>query len=694
MGFLSCLVVVSTWAEDLKVDFCYSMPEWQTMISIADADDKMLVNSGGELLLDYRSHKKWMNPNPKPLEKKLMKRYGKHAAFGLRITPDLPEALALKEQNILSPRTPVLATVWKSDFIRLEEEAFCAVDGAKQQGAVLSFRIANTSGKTVLIKPKFQLAADQSVSFDKKKGVIKVGSDTVITASSGIELLQKVGEDDLDYYFELQQTEVSAGNAFSFALMIGRCGKPLSPEKDYRQGCLRYWSGIDLPCGRIRVPDTGIQSLIDSSIRNLHQAREYRNGKLSYSVGPTVYRGLWIVDGAFMLECATMLGEVEDARNGLEFMWTYQKEDGRFEKIPKYWKENGIVVWAVMRHAFLTQDKKWLESQWPGIKRVMGAIERLRAESLQEKDSPDYGLFPGGFIDGGIGYRKPPEFSNIYWLMTGIKAYIDGARWLGKNEEACEWQKTYDQLQERLAVVLKRETLKDEHGNRYVPTMMGNKQNYSPQRGQWAFCHSVYPGQIYEEGSGFVAGQLSMLEATKREGMVYGTGWDAEGIWNYFASFYGHAQLWQGNGREAVEALYAFANHASPTLCWREEQALRDEKFNIVGDMPHNWASAEFIRLAVHLIAVDRGDELHLLQGVPREWAGPGMVTRLKEINTPFGPLTLELRVDDSGNTYRLKASTAGLQGCSRIIVHREFIDSDKEALAFEPGQDVEVEMN
>lgn len=29
--------------------------------------------------------------------------------------------------------------------------------------------------------------------------------------------------------------------------------------------------------------------------RNIMQAREIRNGRLTYQVGPTVYRGLWIV---------------------------------------------------------------------------------------------------------------------------------------------------------------------------------------------------------------------------------------------------------------------------------------------------------------------------------------------------------------------------------------------------------------
>ena len=52
--------------------------------------------------------------------------------------------------------------------------------------------------------------------------------------------------------------------------------------------------------------------------------------------------------------------------------------------------------------------------------------------------------------------------------------------------------------------------------------------------------------------------------------------------------------------------------------------------------MPHNWASAEFIRLATHLIELDRGSELHLLEGFPPAWYGPGLVTRLAGVATPL----------------------------------------------------------
>ena len=220
----------------------------------------------------------------------------------------------------------------------------------------------------------------------------------------------------------------------------------------------------------------------------------------------------------------------------------------------------------------------------------------------------------------------------------------------------------------------------DPRGNRYLPIRMDGQD--LPQRAQWGFCHGVYPGQLFAKDDPLVAGNLAMLAATEREGMVYGTGWDATGIWNYFASFYGHAWLWQGDGRKAAAVLYAYANHASPVLDWREEQSLRGTAYEKVGDMPHNWASAEFIRLSVHLLALDRGDELHLFEGLPAEWTKPGMAVRLNGIATPFGKLTMELKIARDGKSANLRVAPLSDPSCKKIVVHLAgWASSDKNAV-------------
>jgi hypothetical protein len=160
-----------------------------------------------------------------------------------------------------------------------------------------------------------------------------------------------------------------------------------------------------------------------------------------------------------------------------------------------------------------------------------------------------------------------------------------------------------------------------------------------------------------------------MLEATEQEGMVFGTGWLPDGIWNYFASFYAHAWLWQGRGAKAASSLYAFANHAAPVLCWREEQLPKGQGDRQVGDMPHNWASAEFIRLVRHLLVLERGNELRLCEGLPRAWLQPGRAIRLNRIETDFGPISFTLTTSQDGKKADLEFEPPQRQEPSRIVV-------------------------
>ena len=142
------------------------------------------------------------------------------------------------------------------------------------------------------------------------------------------------------------------------------------------------------------------------------------------------------------------------------------------------------------------------------------------------------------------------------------------------------------------------------------------------------FCTRFFPGKVFSANDPLVQGNMAMLKAVEQQGLVQDTGWLKDGIWTYFGSFYGHAWLWLGQGDKAARTLYAFGNHASPLLAWREEQMPVGQGDQVVGDMPHNWASAEFIRLVRHSLILERGNELHLFEGMPAKWARPGAVTR------------------------------------------------------------------
>jgi len=626
------------------VDFRYAPPEWQAAICLPDDPYKSLVDRSGDLLYHYGQGGR---------------------EFASRIAVEVTGGAVWKKQELFSPRVPIVRTYWTAPGLEISEEAFAVTNtrGPARNDLVL-VQVRNTSHERRTFRP--QLIVDTTF------GIRREAERIVINNHETVRCSLKMAGTGSGKKFPLEDLAVPAGTTSTFFVLysggfaVAASPATLAQATAARDDAVAYWQRAPLPYGRVQVPDAGIQALIDSSIRNIWQAREIKRGLPAFQVGPTCYRGLWIVDGAFLLEAAAMLGAGDQARNGVAYELTNQKEDGRIEVMASYWKENGIVLWTCVRHAQLTQDKAWLESVWPKLERIAQYIKLLRKKTLENNSPLDDDLQPPGFPDGGIGGVQY-EYTNVYWNLLGLKAFIQAASWLGKTAEAEAWQREYDDFLATFRKAAARDMKTDPHGHRYLPIRMDGQD--LPQRGQWGFCHGVYPGQLFAKDDPLLAGNMAMLEATEREGMVYGTGWDATGIWNYFASFYGHAWLWQGRGQKAAQLLYAYANHAAPVLDWREEQSLRGQPYKKVGDMPHNWASAEFIRLAIHLIELDRGDELHLLEGMPAQWLGAGMTTRLDGVATPFGPLHLAVQVSKDGRTATLDLKPLAAN-CKSVVVH------------------------
>jgi len=140
---------------------------------------------------------------------------------------------------------------------------------------------------------------------------------------------------------------------------------------------------------------------------------------------------------------------------------------------------------------------------------------------------------------------------------------------------------------------------------------------------------------------------------------------------------------------KAARTMYAMANHSSPTLVWREEQPLKaSTSDDMVGDMPHNWASAEFIRMIRHFIALERGTELHLFEGLPPAWTKPGMKTSLKGIYTEFGKLTLDLTISNDGKQAVLNADleSENHKAPTSVVVHLDGLKGTHGSLSLKPA--------
>ena len=177
-----------------------------------------------------------------------------------------------------------------------------------------------------------------------------------------------------------------------------------------------------------------------------------------------------------------------------------------------------------------------------------------------DPNKPNYRLMPPGHGDGGLG-GVHREYTNVYWTLAGLKAAVDMADAVNK-PCADAWRAEYDDYWQTFDKARNRDKTTDHAGNIYVPVVMPGEEKQLPQRGAWAFMQSIYPGDIFEANDQLMLGTLAMLDANQSEGLIYGTGWIEDGIWNYAGSFYAHSHLWLGHGKKAAATLYAFGNHA------------------------------------------------------------------------------------------------------------------------------------
>ena len=429
-----------------------------------------------------------------------------------------------------------------------------------------------------------------------------------------------------------------------------------------------------------RLPSRYEEFLV-ACARNIQQAREVKNGHLTFQVGPTVYRGLWVVDGNFILEAARYLGYDREAQQGLETTWARQEaEGGVFASGGReHWKDTGIALFSLVRQAELAQDYGYFKEMQPNVLRAIGFLRSLR-DRAKAGGSPNgrYGLLAPGFADGGVGGVRS-EFTNTLWVLAGLKATLATAAQL-KLVGFEEARAFHAELRDALVRAARQEMTRHPAGFAYLPMVAKEDSIWSeadpwdrprPQAAQWALSHAIYPGLVFEPGDPVVQGHIRLMQESTREDVPAETGWLwHDGLWNYNAGFVAEVYLWAGLSGWARRTFHGFLNHATPTYCWREEQPIKNTFLSsYVGDMPHNWASAECIRYLRHMLVLEDGTSLRLLAGIGGPELSAGEPVEIQDSPTRFGRVSLSIEAAKGSGDLHVKFKRAAGLAPSRVVL-------------------------
>ena len=468
--------------------------------------------------------------------------------------------------------------------------------------------------------------------------------------------------------------------AFVVSLEAGaRLPQTLKQCESLLKDARAFWKNFAAQKRTLRVPDPAINDMIAACARNILQAREVKNGIPCFQVGPLVYRGLWMVDGLFITEAARFLGWDEDADRAWDLLIKRCQPDGSIIIMPGHTKETGIALATMARITELSGNRDRLKQSWKMVRRAVKYIQSLReqAKKLPRKHLC-HGLVPESFGDGGIGGKRP-EYTTSLWLLAGLKAAAHMARQINSTDVNA-FEQAYQSFRKDFLAHARRHRVAHGKKHRLYMSIAPGQHNFSvypqdkkgkpqpwtaitPAVATWALCQAIYPGEVFDPDDEIVQDLLDLNnEVDRAEGIPAGTGWLSwNALWNYHAAFAAEVALYADMPQKAAQYLYAMANHAYPTRVWREEQNLSSHpQKRYYGEMPHNWASAEFIRLVRNMLVFETKDQLHVLKGLPSQWLIASHSIEVNRTPTRFGEILLQV---DIPNAHTLDIRLTGDNG-------------------------------
>ena len=649
----------------ISVDFRYAPGEWQTVFCFPDDPYKSLVGRCGELCYGHPGNYK------KELEYFRDRVYFQLAGMGVP---------RLVSQSLEAPGVPIVHTRLDQGHAIMELTTFATneADEGRVDNVLIEVRPNSPSEvlerlvlhiETVRTLTAQEIGRNRLFHLDSDTGLLFMASDSEPFAykssnpedtGHGYVFFRDTGH---GYLFRFPHQLVTQEKPGRYFLRFPQEGQPFEKIKDGLSQTNQllakvrsYWHQWNPFHGEVTwdIPSP-YQEFLVACNRNLLQCRDHRNNFLVFLVGPTIYRDFAIVDLNFILEAARYIGYDREAQESLDASWAAQtKEGGVFANAgPQHWKDTGIAAFTIVRQAELSQNWSYFRDMQPKIVQAFAFLDRLRDKARSEGSANGrYGLLPRGYGDGGLGGIRS-EFTNTLWVLAGLKAVIDAADHQGVTGYDAA-KKLHAELHQSFLAAAQQEMRQHHDGFQYLPMLMKEDPQWSeaeewkrprPQIAQWALSNAIYPGLVFDKNDPIVKGHIALMRSCTQEEIPAETGYMAhEGLWPYNGALVAQVYLWAGLPDLANQVFHGFLNHASPLYCWREEQPLQDSTTaHYIGDMPHNWASAEVIRYLRHMLALEDGSSLRLLQGIRAPQMTPGQPWRIGGTPTKFGRLNLAL---------------------------------------------------
>jgi F5/8 type C domain len=410
----------------------------------------------------------------------------------------------------------------------------------------------------------------------------------------------------------------------------------------------------------LTLPKDG-QRLHDTLRTSLAHVLINRDGP-AIQPGSRSYERSWIRDGAMTSEMLLRLGHDDTVKEFGLWYAGYQFSNGKTpccvdirgaDPVPEN-DSPGEFLFLIEETYRYTGDMKLLREMWPRALKALAYMETMRQSERTEANATEersvfYGLMPASISHEGYSAKPMHSYWDNFWAMLGYESMVRLAGVLGETKERQRILQLRDQFRSDLYRSL--QLAQRIHDIDYLPgaAELGDFDATSttialtPVGEQ----HMLPPNAL------IATFERYWRDFSSRQGNA---NWDAYTPyeWRVLGTFIRLG--WRERGLEAIDFFMGDRRPAEWNQ-WAEVVGREVRKPRFIGDMPHGWVASDFGRSVLDMFALERpADEtVVLMAGVPKEWVHKDGFA-VKNLRTPYGPLTYSLSVKDNKRTLEVAA--------------------------------------
>jgi len=426
---------------------------------------------------------------------------------------------------------------------------------------------------------------------------------------------------------------------------------------------------------QISLPESA-QDYVDTLRTNLAYILINQDGP-ALQPGSRAYARSWIRDGALISRALLELGHTEPVRDFIRWYAGYLFASGKVpccvdsrgaDAVPEN-DSQGEWIYLLSQYYRYTRDIGFLTEYWPTVRKAVDYMAQLRGQRLSDtyregRQRLFYGLMPQSISHKGYSSHPVHSYWDDFFSLLGMRDAKDLARAMGETGNAERYaalEKAFRKdLYASIALSMKR------HGIDYIPgaAELGDFDATST-------AIAVTPGR---ELQWLPRPALDRTFDTYNQ--IFEDRLDPASAWTGYTAYevrIAGALVRMGHKARALRLLRFLVEDQRPPA-WNQwpEVSWRDPRTpRFIGDMPHSWVGAEYIRSLRALLVYERDSDrsLVLAAGIPARWVSEGQGVSVRRLPTEYGVVHFSLRQTAPGEVaLQLSGDLAMPPGKIRLV--------------------------